>query len=242
MMRRQPVAAGRGGEPMKATARAAGILDPIGSVLAVVAHPDDESFGLGGLVDLLGQAGASTSVLCFTHGEASTLHGREGDLDVVRPAEFQRATQVLNVAHSELLHYPDAGLNQVPMTDLVSHVTRLARRVHPTHLLAFDVSGITGHPDHQRATAAALEAAGVLGIPVLIWALPAPVAAALNEEFGTSFAGRPVADLTEIRVSRVRQWDAITCHVSQYEDNPVLLRRLELLGDAEYVLLLPDGG
>ena len=43
------------------------------SVLAVCAHPDDESFALGALLHHLAAHGAETSVLCFTHGEASTL-------------------------------------------------------------------------------------------------------------------------------------------------------------------------
>ncbi len=49
-------------------------------VLVVVAHPDDESFGLGAVLSSFVDAGADVSVLCFTQGEASTLHGVEGDL------------------------------------------------------------------------------------------------------------------------------------------------------------------
>jgi len=44
-------------------------------VLVVCAHPDDESFGLGGVLHTVADAGSRLSVLCFTHGEASTLHG-----------------------------------------------------------------------------------------------------------------------------------------------------------------------
>ncbi len=47
------------------------------SVLAVVAHPDDESFGLGAVIDALTSAGAAVHVLCFTRGEASTLNERD---------------------------------------------------------------------------------------------------------------------------------------------------------------------
>ncbi len=59
------------------TAAVSGLPD-VRRVLAVVAHPDDESFGLGGLLALLSGGGVPTTVLCFTHGEASTLHGRPG--------------------------------------------------------------------------------------------------------------------------------------------------------------------
>ena len=224
---------------MQAADPSAGLLTGAASVLAVVAHPDDESFGLGGVLERLAAGGAATAVLCFTHGEASTLHGPDCDLDTVRPAEFAAATRVLGVERAELLAYPDGALGRVPVPDLAGHVTRLARQVRPTHLLAFDTGGITGHPDHTRASAAALAAAGTLGVPVLIWALPAAVADALNAEFGTSFAGRPPAELTELTVDRARQWDAIACHASQSGDNPVLRRRLELLGDTEHLLLAP---
>lgn len=49
------------------------------SALAVIAHPDDESFGLGALIDTVVRAGGHTAVLCFTRGEASTLGGRRED-------------------------------------------------------------------------------------------------------------------------------------------------------------------
>ena len=54
------------------------------SVLVVVAHPDDESFGLGAVIDTLVSHGASVTVLCLTHGEASTLHGSTADLATLR--------------------------------------------------------------------------------------------------------------------------------------------------------------
>lgn len=222
--------------------QATGPLDGIGSVLAVVAHPDDESFGLGGVLARVTTTGAAAAALCFTHGEASTLHGIEGDLGTLRSAEFAAATRMLRIGHAELLAYPDSALGQVPLATLAGHVTRLARQVRPSHLLAFDLSGVTGHPDHQHATAAALAAADGLGIPVLMWALPAPIAGALNEEFGASFAGRPPADLTRVGVDRTRQREAIACHASQSMDNPVLHRRLELLGHDDYLVLRPAAG
>jgi hypothetical protein len=48
-------------------------------VLAVVAHSDDETFGLGGIADRFGGDGPSVNVLCFTHGGASTLNARSND-------------------------------------------------------------------------------------------------------------------------------------------------------------------
>lgn len=60
-------------------------------VLAVVAHPDDESFGLGAILDAFAGAGAHVVVLCLTRGEASTIHGVSGDLAALRATELQNA-------------------------------------------------------------------------------------------------------------------------------------------------------
>ncbi len=111
-------------------------------------------------------------------------------------------------------------------------------------LLVFDEGGITGHPDHCAATAAALLAARRDELPVLAWAVPERVASVLNAEFGTSFLGRRDGEVDlVVTVDRGRQRQAIACHVSQSTDNPVLWRRLELLGSTESLrwLRLPVG-
>ena len=59
------------------------------SVLAVCAHPDDESFGLGAALRGFADAGARTSVLCFTRGEASTLGEDLATLGEVRSDELK---------------------------------------------------------------------------------------------------------------------------------------------------------
>ncbi|HEY3478270.1 MAG TPA: PIG-L deacetylase family protein [Amycolatopsis sp.] len=205
-------------------------------VLAVVAHPDDESFGLGALLDTFVRGGAAASVLCFTHGEASTLHGRPGELADVRAAELTSAAEVLGVTSTTLLDHPDSALASVAVADLATDIADAAARVAPGHLLTFDIGGVTGHPDHIRATEAALEAAAALGIPVLGWAVPDEVATQLNGEFGTAFAGRRADEIDwTVPVDRSRQRKAIAAHASQSADNPVLHRRLQLLGDTEYL-------
>lgn len=212
------------------------LLRRIDGILAVVAHPDDESFGLGGVLAELVAGGARTSLVCFTRGESSTLGGDPADLSAVRSRELHAAGAALRLSRVELHGYPDGRLTAVPLAELTGHVLRVIGEEHPSHLLAFDPGGVTGHPDHQRATEAALAAARTAGLPVLAWALPRRVAQRLNAELGTAFAGRgPDALDVRLGVSRDLQWRAIACHRSQSVDNPVLRRRLDLLGNHEYL-------
>lgn len=206
------------------------------SVLAVVAHPDDESFGLGAVLSAFADAGATVSVLCFTHGEASTLHGVSGDLRTVRVGELDAAARVLGASGVQLFGYPDGALAEVDLGELAGHIVQMARRVDADGLVAFDLDGVTGHPDHSRATAAGLCAARTLGLRLLGWTLPQHTADQLCAEHEASFTGQQPSGLdVVITVDRARQLDAITKHRSQAVPGSVLWRRLELLGNLEHL-------
>jgi LmbE family N-acetylglucosaminyl deacetylase len=215
------------------------VLPRLTRVLAVCAHPDDESFGLGAVLATLAAAGSHSSVLCFTHGEASTLGLDAGDLRRVRAGELAAAAAALGADGTALLSYPDGALSGVPLSRLADDVRRAVELTSPQALLVFDEGGITGHPDHCQATAAALAAAGRHDLNVIAWTIPGHVAEALNDEFATTFTGRSKAqiDLT-ITVDRAAQLEAIACHASQSTHNPVLWRRLQLLGSTEHLRYL----
>ena len=239
---------GRGGRPGArgggAVPRPERLLPSWRSALVVVAHPDDETFGLGALIDRLTASGTAVHVLCFTHGEASTLNENDSDLRQARARELQQAGSALGVAAVTLLNYPDSRLAGIPPAELAAHVTRLATLARPDGLLVFDDTGITGHPDHQAATRAAVLAAGAAGLPVLAWTLPDAIAGRLREETGGAFAGQPPdhIDLC-VRVDRAAQRTAALMHASQISPAAVLWWRLQLQGDCEHLrwLLLPGG-
>ena len=215
------------------------------SVLAVCAHPDDESFGLGAVLSTFAGLGIETRALCFTHGEASTLGASDIELSVVRATELTAAAAVLGIRSIRLLSYPDGALSAVTLDELSSEVEASAAVDPIDCVLTFDDGGITGHPDHQRATEAALAAGNRLGVPVLAWCLPNSIAATLNGEFSTSFRGREPSEIDlEIEVDRTLQHEAISCHASQSTDNPVLWRRLALQGTVDSLRRLtgPQGG
>jgi LmbE family N-acetylglucosaminyl deacetylase len=140
-----------------------------------------------------------------------------------------------NLRRAEL-SYPDGTLGSTCGTVLAGEVVDAARDADADGLLVFDPSGVTGHPDHAAATAAALAAADVLDLPTLGWTLPADVAEQLNQERGTAFSGHRDDEIDyEVTVERARQLAAVGAHASQALPTSVLWRRLELLGDREYL-------
>jgi len=221
-------------EVMTPAGRSAGVLPVWTSVLVVVAHPDDESFGLGAILDAFTGAGTRVEVLCLTRGEASTLHGPPADLAAVREAELAAAADLLGVGHTTLHDHPDGALSEVSQTGLAAEVVAAAESCHPDGLLVFDTAGVTGHLDHAAASSAALVGAQMLNLPVLGWTLPQNVAAQLNRELGASFTGHRDEDIDlRITVDRARQRLASHAHASQAQPGSALWRRLELLADTE---------
>jgi N-acetylglucosamine malate deacetylase 2 len=206
------------------------------STLVVIAHPDDESFGLGAVIDELTATGAAVYIMCYTHGGASTLNVTHADLHRARETELRRAAAELRAADVTLLDYPDGGLAGVPAAELAGHVAGAAARAGASGLLVFDDTGVTGHPDHRAATSAAVLAGRRAGLPVLAWTLPSAVAARLSAETGQDFAGQPPDRIDlRVRVSRERQRRAALLHASQISSGAVLWRRLRLLGDREHL-------
>lgn len=208
-------------------------------LLAVAAHPDDESFGLGAVLSTFTAAHRYAAVLCFTHGEASRLGEYDGDLHVVRARELGEAAKELGIGWVRLLDHPDGQLAAVPLHTLREEVSAAIDEVHADVLLVFGHGGVTGHPDHVRATEAAVAAAQRAGLQVVAWTVAERVARALNSEFGTMFEARCGTDILDrLIVDRQSQLRAVARHRSQSAHNPVLWRRLELQGGEEWLRTL----
>ncbi|HEV2760574.1 MAG TPA: PIG-L family deacetylase [Acidimicrobiales bacterium] len=104
-------------------------------LLCTVAHPDDESFGLGSLLAGAVAAGARVVLVCATRGEAGEDHtgaGRTGDvLGEVREQELRTAAAELGVAEVEVLGFADSGWDgPAPVNALVNAGEAAVTAVH----------------------------------------------------------------------------------------------------------------
>ncbi|MBX7212589.1 MAG: PIG-L family deacetylase [Thermoflexales bacterium] len=141
------------------------------TLLAFLAHPDDESFGIGGTLAHYARAGVSVHYLCATRGESGTVdaHRLEGYASVedLRDTELACASKALGLASYAYLGFRDSGMKGSPdnaradafvQADIDVAARRLAGFVvahRPNVLITHDQYGGYGHPDHiqcHRAT------------------------------------------------------------------------------------------
>ncbi len=135
--------------------------------MVIVAHPDDESFGVAGTLARYAGRGVVTCVVSATRGEAGELKGMALEpgqsLADLREEELRCACQRLGVQHLRFLGYRDGTLDQVDEEEAVGRLVRVIRELRPDVLITFGPEGIYGHPDHvavhRWATAAFHDAA-----------------------------------------------------------------------------------
>lgn len=145
-------------------------------LLAVLAHPDDESFGLGGTLAYYARQGVDVYLVCATRGEVGEVPPEmlEGYASVaeLREAELRCAVDVLGIKGLFLLGYRDSGmagspenghpqaLAAAPLEDVADAIAEHMRRLQPQVVLTFDPNGGYFHPDHiaiHRAAKRAFE-------------------------------------------------------------------------------------
>ena len=147
---------------------------PPKSLLAIFAHPDDESFCAGGALAMLVAAGTRVHLLCLTRGEAGSvdmaLLEAAGTASVceLRTLELERACAVLGVQpplwlafHDSGFHRPSALPRRLVNADPVSvsaQILSVIETLEPDALMTFDPHGFYGHPDHVATHRAALRA------------------------------------------------------------------------------------
>jgi LmbE family N-acetylglucosaminyl deacetylase len=134
-------------------------------LMAILAHPDDESLGFGGTLAKYAAEGVETYLVTATRGERGRFGalGKTADpaeVGRVREAELRAAAAVLGIREVSMLGYPDAGVDKVDAATAIRAIVGHIRRIQPHVVVSFGPEGAYGHPDHiaisQFATAAAV--------------------------------------------------------------------------------------
>jgi len=147
-------------------------------LLAVLAHPDDETFGMGGTLALYASRGVEVHLVCATRGEVGEMDPKllEGFASIAerRESELCCAADMLGIKAVHFLDYRDSGmpgspdnthpmaLAAQPVEEVAEKVALWIRELKPQVVLTFDPVGGYYHPDHiaiHKATVAGVELA-----------------------------------------------------------------------------------
>ena len=232
---------------------------PTPSVLAVAAHPDDESLLVGGVLAQHAAAGARTAVVTATW-----------TADTHRIPELADALNILGAGAPRLLGYADARnpasapdgtvrLVDAPLDEAVGRLVAHIRELQPDIVIGHDALGqLTGHPDHRRAhqiTLLAVEAAGLPHLypeagdpwqPTALYAATHPESGVgrlgpLLQGVGKTLLAAPDAYVTttvDVSPWAAVKWRAILAHrseVARERPLPGLLARLPEAERAEII-------
>ena len=171
------------------------------SLLAVFAHPDDESIACGGLLARCGADTVGATILCLTRGGLGQVddpaRARMGEL---RERELHAATRILGVREVIVLDHRNGFLPWADRNVLEADIVSVIRRVRPTTVVTFDDDGLYWHPDHivvhERTTAAVSALAG--DAPALYY-VQVPKGAMRNAWLAATRAAEARGDLETVR-------------------------------------------
>ena len=125
---------------------------PPGPLLAVWAHPDDETYFSAGLLAEAVDAGRPVTVVTATAGERGTsdpVTWPTDRLGLTRGFEVAASMAVLGVTDHRTLGFPDGSCDSVDHLDAVCRIVGIIDEIRPSTIVTFGRDGITGHRDHK---------------------------------------------------------------------------------------------
>jgi LmbE family N-acetylglucosaminyl deacetylase len=222
-----------------------------GGILAVLAHPDDESFVVGGALSYYQKQGRHTALVCLTDGQSGRagVEGRPAlvskeNLGKYRRRELQQACERLGIGELITPGWMDGQLEKVSDDKGAMFIAGHIRRLRPAILISFGPEGAANtHPDHKatwrwsdRAWDLAADASVITGHPPhavskyywVTW--PDVIAHLRKNEKGSPITTQMILDEDIIRA----KFEAFECHASQQDHKQLYTDYQRALEGHEY--------
>ncbi len=214
------------------------------TVLAIFAHPDDESLACGGTLARLSDMGCRVVIVCASHGEAGSISDPalvpDGDLGRVRVLELRDAAGVLGAAEVIVLDHPDGDLRWDHVPEMHAEIVALIQRYRPDAVITFAEDGLYWHLDHigvHERTFTAVRSFGAEAPPLYYVTIPKGVMRKVVDAAGASRAAfkdakfwgiepdafgeaaKPSTFVIDVRPWVGRKLAALCCHRTQIGPN-----------------------
>jgi LmbE family N-acetylglucosaminyl deacetylase len=198
------------------------------AILAVFAHPDDETFRPGGTLALLSQEGVGVRLVTATRGECGSCGDpplcTPEELPGIRERELVCACAALGIPPPRLLDHSDGKLREVLPEKLITEILTAIHESNPKVMLSFGLDGLSGHPDHITIGACTAEAFRRSEKVAALYTLAVPASLAQKLEMRQI---HPVPDNTiTLTVDVSSTWQkklaAMRCHATQWSSSPMI--------------------
>jgi LmbE family N-acetylglucosaminyl deacetylase len=221
------------------------------TMMAVHAHPDDESSSTGGVLATYSDQGIRTVVVTCTNGEFGDAPGGvkpgedghdEQAVAQLRLAELRQACKILGVTDLEPLGYHDSGMPDwdykerpeafcnIPLAEVAGQVGTLIERYRPQVVISYDAEGMYQHPDHVHAARAAAAAVAATGIPAKFYLIALRPSSWQRVWQALRELGEDVPGPREVTAEMRAQMEAAERRITTMVDiRPVLTRKREAL-------------
>ena len=197
-------------------------------MLAILAHPDDESFGAGGILAKYAHQCVQVVLLRVTRGEAGIPGVKPEEAGNIRTCELRKAAEQLGI-EVYFLDYPDGGLALTKSQTLLEMIASWIDLIQPQVILTFSPDGVSEHSDHIAISHMVIQTFDLTCKKGMLFYLHPSEATILG--FGVSSTviedSQPLVevDISDYKLEKIR---AIQCHASQ---NPTLSGKPENVTD-----------
>ena len=209
------------------------------TVVAIFAHPDDESFGPSGTIAKLAQSN-DVYVLCATKGESGM--GPSSNLAAIRAKELRESAKILGVKNVFFLGFVDGTLSNSIYHKLASKIEQKLKHLRPETIITTEPMGVSGHIDH--ITVSMVTSFVFTRLPfvktLMYYCIDEKAAAKMSSYFiyfPPGYKRSQVDKIIDVKNYWPQKRKAILAHKSQFKDARTVLERMENLPKEEYFLI-----
>ena len=203
------------------------------NLLAIFAHPDDESFRAGGMLAILADNDVCVQVLSLTRGQAGSCGDppvcSQEELPQIREAELKCACNTLGIQPPIIWDYEDGKLSEANENKMIQRITDLIVKLQPEVLLTWPPDGLSGHLDHVMVSRWATKAfektrhINTNGPHTLYYmVVPSSVAKKFNNMNLNSVSDDEINLVIDVLPVWEKKLNAIKCHQTQISESPIL--------------------
>ena len=215
-------------------------------ILAVFAHPDDETFGPGATLAKYAAEGAMVDIMVATRGEAGENHlevKTNEPLGLIRERELRNADKILGVHHIDFLDFIDGELRQNIYFDIDKKIISKIKIFKPDIIITFEPHGISGHLDHIAISFITTYAYLQTSIPKKLYyaCLPSALRNQRGQDYFIYFPDGYSEEQITTRIDISSSWNtkikAMQEHKSQMKDVSRLTKYMEQMPKVDNYIL-----